>query len=237
MRGIYFDTETTGVKTDKDRIIEIAALDPFKERTFVSFVNPGIPIPEEASAISHITDEMVKDAPSFKKVAQEFFAFCGTDAVLIAHNLDSFDLPVLIAECKRHEIPLPPLKTIDTLKWARRYRSDLPRHNLQYLREVYGLPPNQAHRALEDVKMLHALFSRMIDDLSFETVLELLSHETRITHMPFGKHHGKPLSEIPKDYLRWLAESGALDKGENKLLKEALASLHSSSSHPPPKAL
>ena len=77
----------------------------------------------------------------------------------------------------------------------------------------------------------------MIDDLSFETVLELLSHETRITHMPFGKHQGKPLSEIPKDYLRWLAESGALDKGENKLLKEALASLHSSSSHPPPKAL
>jgi DNA polymerase-3 subunit epsilon len=38
--------------------------------------------------------------------------------------------------------------------------------------------------------------------------------------MPFGKHAGKPLSEIPKDYVRWLAENGALDKKENASLKE-----------------
>jgi len=72
MRGIYFDTETTGVKTDKDRIIEIAALDPFKERTFVSFVNPGIPIPPEASAIHGIWDEDVKDKPTFSALVHIF---------------------------------------------------------------------------------------------------------------------------------------------------------------------
>ncbi|MBM3192489.1 MAG: DNA polymerase III subunit epsilon, partial [Chlamydiae bacterium] len=59
-RPIYYDTETTGVKSDKDRIVEIAAYDPYEEKTFVSLVNPGIPIPLEASQIHHITDDMVQ---------------------------------------------------------------------------------------------------------------------------------------------------------------------------------
>lgn len=226
MTGIYFDTETTGIKTDKDLIIEIAAYDPITKRTFERFVNPGIPIPAESTAICHITDEMVANAPSFKQVGQEFIDFCGPDATLIAHNLDSFDLPILRAECARNHLTLPAWRTIDTLKWARKYRPDLPRHALQYLREVYGMESNNAHRALDDVMMIAGIFSLMIDDLSFETVLELLSVQQTLTHMPFGKHQGQPLSEVPKDYLKWLAGSGAFDKEENKVLKESLDKLN-----------
>ncbi|NDD58559.1 MAG: DNA polymerase III subunit epsilon [Chlamydiae bacterium] len=222
---IYYDTETTGVKFDKDRIIEIAAFDPVNNRTFCRFVNPGFPIPKEATAIHHITDEMVSSSPSFEEVGRAFIDFCGENAVLIAHNNDNFDKFFLEAEAKRNQLSLPSWKYIDTLKWARKYRPDLPRHALQALRDAYGIPPNQAHRALDDVIVLHAVFSQMIDDLSVEQVLELLSQNTKLSRMPFGKHQGKSLSEVPKDYVSWLRQSGAFEKPENKELKESFEAL------------
>ncbi len=213
---IYYDTETTGTRSDKDRIIEIAGFDPVRNRTFCEFINPGIPIPPEASSIHHITDDMVANSPSFQEIGQAFINFCGEDAVLIAHNNDAFDRHFLENECKRHGLTLPSWPYIDSLKWARKYRPDLPRHSLQVLREVYGIPPNQAHRALDDVIVLHEMFSQMIDDLSMETILELLSGSTQISKMPFGKHQGTPLSQVPKSYVKWLSSSGAFEKPENK---------------------
>ena len=225
LTAIYYDTETTGIKMDKDKIIEIAAFDPVGNRTFCRFVNPGFPIPAEATAIHHITDEMVATSPSFAEVGQAFIDFCGPDAVLIAHNNDSFDKPFLEAEAKKHGLTLPTWKYIDTLKWARKYRPDLPRHALQVLRDVYGIPPNQAHRALDDVIVLHAVFSQMIDDLSMEQVLALMATSKKLSRMPFGKHQGKALIEIPKDYVAWLKQSGAFDKQENEELKECFVGL------------
>ena len=184
-------------------------------------INPGIPIPQEATQIHMITDDMVKDALSFKEVGQAFIDFCGEDVVLIAHNNDSFDLPFLKNEAGRHGLQLPNWNFVDSLKWSRKYRSDLPRHTLQHLREVYGIPPNQAHRALNDVMVLHQVFSAMIDDLPIETVLMLMSKTSQLERMPFGKFQGRPLSEVPKDYVAWLKSSGALAKPENAKLKEA----------------
>ena len=180
LRPVYYDTETTGIRPEKDRIIELAVFDPMRQATFCKLINPGFPIPPEASAIHNITDTMVTDAPTFKEVAKEFLAFCGNDAVLIAHNNDAFDQPFIEAEFKREGIDLPSFKYIDSLKWSRKYRSDLPRHSLQFLREVFGIPPNQAHRALDDVEVLHKIFSIMIDDLSMETVLDLLSQQSAL---------------------------------------------------------
>lgn len=222
-RPIYYDTETTGVRSDKDRIVEIAAFDPVNDKTFVFFVNPEIPIPPEATAIHNITNEMVANAPSFKEIGEAFIEFCAGESVLIAHNNDNFDKLFLECEFKRAGLTIPSWPYIDTLKWARKYRKDLPRHTLQNLREVYGIPANQAHRALDDVIVLHKVFSSMIDDLSMETVMELLSQpQGQLTRMPFGKHQGKGLSEIPADYIRWLESSGAFDKPENAELKKAL---------------
>jgi len=220
LRPIYYDTETTGVRNDKDRIIELAAFDPVENRTFCRFINPGIPIPPEATAIHNITNEMVSNAPGFKEIAEEFIAFCPPQAVLIAHNNDSFDKLFLEQEFKRSGLAFPEFRFIDTLKWARKYRGDLPRHTLQSLREVYGFPSNQAHRALDDVIILHQVFSAMIDDLSMETILELLGRPQVLSRMPFGKHQGKLLADVPKDYVAWLASSGAFDKSDNQELKE-----------------
>ena len=225
-RPIYYDTETTGIKSDKDRIIEIAAYDPVQDRTFSELVNPERPIGPESIEITGITDEMVANARTFKDVGKDFFEFCSGETFLIAHNNDSFDKRFLENEAKRSSIHIPNFSYIDTLKWSRKYRTDLPRHSLQYLREIYGIEKNNAHRALDDVYVLYKVFSLMIEDLPIQHVYDLLYKSTNLVRqMPFGKHRGEPLAKLPKHYLKWLAGSGALDKPENELLKKSMEKL------------
>lgn len=225
LRPIFYDTETTGVKADRDRIIEIAAYDPILNRSFERLVNPGCPIPPDATAIHHITDEMVASSPNFAAIGAEFAEFCSGEVVLIAHNNDNFDILFLKQEFSRHSLAMPEWKFLDSLKWARRYRPDLPRHTLQFLREIYQIPANNAHRALDDVIVLHQVFSFLTDDLTMEEVYGLLNKPRQIQHMPFGKHQGQPLSQIPKTYIQWLASSGAFEKPENQELKESFVKL------------
>lgn len=224
-RSIYYDTETTGINSGRDRIIEIAAYDPLMQRTFHKLINPGCPIPREATAIHKISDEMVADSPSFAQVAEEFIQFCEGDSVLIAHNNDTFDQLFLRNEFERSQIPMPSWKFLDSLKWARRYRRDLPRHSLQFLREIYGIPSNNAHRALDDVIVLHQVFTMMTDDLPIDQAYQLINAPRDLQHMPFGKHQGKPLNSLPSDYVKWLLSSGALDKSENKELRASFQKL------------
>jgi len=224
-RPIYYDTETTGVKPDKDRIIEIGAYDPVQDRTFESLINPECPIPPGATAIHHITDEMVQKAPSFAEVAKQFAEFCSGEVVLIAHNNDAFDKPFIENEFRRNDVEFPNWPFIDSLKFARKYRPDLPRHSLQHLREYHGIEANNAHRALDDVYILHQVFSELIDDLSMEAIIELMNQKQILRQMPFGKHRGKALKEIPPGYVRWLHENGALDKHDNEELKAAFKAL------------
>lgn len=224
MRPLFYDTETTGIQAEKDRVIEIALFDPVHDKTFEQLIHPEQPIPAEATAVHHITDAMVAEAPKFSQIIEDLTEFCEGEVVLIAHNNDQFDIHFLRAEFKRAGKELPSQwKFFDTLKWARRYRPDLPRHSLQFLRESYGIAANQAHRALDDVKVLYEVFRAMTDDLSLEILLQLMtaaSQPRKVTHMPFGKHKGKQLASLPRSYVRWLSESGALDKPENSSLKE-----------------
>lgn len=229
MRAIYYDTETTGIRPEKDRIVEIAAFDPLNNKRLELLVNPGLSIPEEATAIHGITNEMVQGAPTFAEAGQAFIDFCSGPCVLIAHNNDNFDKHFLTHEGKRHALTFPEWPMLDSLKWARKYRPDLPRHSLQFLRQIYGVAENKAHRALDDVLVLHQVFSIMIDDLPLETVIELLGKggDSALPEvMPFGKHQGKSLSEIPSDYILWLKDQGALDKPDNATLKTALQKLN-----------
>lgn len=225
MKAIFYDTETTGIKAKTDRVIELAAYDPAGNRTFDQLINPCSPIPREATAIHGISDEMVADKPKFSEVIDSFIEFCDGDTVLIAHNNDSFDVHFLREEFARAGREMPEWKFLDSLKWARRYRPDLPRHSLQFLREIYGLSENNAHRALDDVIILQQVFQLMTDDLSIEEVYSLLNKPRVLHHMPFGKHQGKPLNQLPKDYVRWLEENGALDKPGNEELKLSLEKL------------
>jgi len=173
LEAVFFDLETTGRDAGRDRIVEIAAYNATQKTSFQRLVNPGLPIPKEASAIHRITDDMVREAPSFEEVAKEFIQFCDKPVMLVAHNGELFDLPFLQAEFRRHSQRFPrDWIFVDSLKWARKYRKDLPRHALQYLREFFGFSENQAHRALDDVMTLYRVFSLMADDLTCEEIIE-----------------------------------------------------------------
>lgn len=221
---IFYDTETTGTQIDKDRIVELAAYNGTTSESFQTLVNPEIPIPAEATKIHGITTAEVADAPRFPEAYQKFIEFCGTDNILVAHNNNAFDYPLLVRECRRHGLSEPQLRTIDSLKWAKKYRTDLPQHSLQYLRQVYGFEENQAHRALDDVITLYRVFSALVGDLSPDQIYDLLNEtcHPRIFKMPFGKYKGKPLSEVPSSYIAWLQKGDYLLQPENKEVKAAI---------------
>lgn len=97
---VFFDLETTGVDTARDRIVEISLVKVMpdgREIVKTRRINPGMHIPAEASAIHHITDEDVKDCPTFKQVAKELAqVFLGCD--IAGFNSNRFDVPLLVQE-------------------------------------------------------------------------------------------------------------------------------------------
>ncbi len=139
-----------------------------------------------------------------------------------SHNNDAFDVHFLRYEYKRAERELPPWRFFDTLVWARRYRPDLPRHTLQFLREIYDIQANNAHRALDDVLVLHQVYEMMTDDLSIEAVHALLNQPRELRTMPFGKHRGQPLAKLPKTTSPGYLEAVPLTKQKIKPSKRLL---------------
>lgn len=223
---IFYDCETTGTNVEKDLIIEIAACKSDSEETFSSLIFVDRQIPSEATQIHGISNDDIKDSPVFPEVFLQFKEFCD-DNVLVAHNNDLFDLPILKNECLRHNLEMPNWIFIDSLKWARKYCPHVPRHSLQYLRQAFNFPKNRAHRALDDVITLKKVFSFLINDLNPEEVFNLLNTESMpLTGgdfiMPFGKYQGKQLQNVPLSYIKWLQEQGALDKPENQHLLESV---------------
>lgn len=99
----FFDLETTGTNIIQDRIIEIAVIKllPNGELSKKSnILNPTIPIPAESVAVHGLTDEDVKDKPTFKEVAKEYARFFeGAD--LAGFNILKFDIPILVEEFLR----------------------------------------------------------------------------------------------------------------------------------------
>ena len=95
VREIVFDTETTGFNYDKgDRLIEIGAVELINHmptgKTYHQYINPEREVPEDAVKVHGLTYDMLKEYPTFDKVADEWLDFIG-DADLVAHNA-SFDM-------------------------------------------------------------------------------------------------------------------------------------------------
>jgi DNA polymerase-3 subunit epsilon len=100
------DLETTGTNVASDRIIEIAIIKVFPDKTTqskVKRINPGMPIPAGSTAIHGIRDEDVKDAPLFKQAAHELKQFMD-NCDLAGYNSNRFDIPLLVEEFLRAEI-------------------------------------------------------------------------------------------------------------------------------------
>lgn len=163
---VVTDTETTGVRADEDRLIEVAAV---KVRggqvmgTFQRLINPGRHVPRRITSLTGISTAMVYDEPPAAEVLPAFLDFLG-DAVLVAHNLP-FDLRFLQAELAR--VGLPPLENdaICTLRLARRLLPALPSRGLTALAEHYGLTNRARHRALGDAEVTAEVLLRFLDRL------------------------------------------------------------------------
>ena len=106
---VVLDVETTGLSVSKDRIVQLAMIKIFadgrEKEERCRIINPEMPIPAEASAVHGITDEMVKNEPTFSRVAKGIQAFL-RDSDLATYNGNRFDIPLLIEEFHRVNLPL-----------------------------------------------------------------------------------------------------------------------------------
>ena len=100
---VFFDLETTGVNIMTDRIIEISVVKIFpdgRREVKTRLINPEMHIPEESTQIHGISDEDVKDAPTFKAISKNFFIYL-EDCDLGGYNIIKFDIPMLAKEFSR----------------------------------------------------------------------------------------------------------------------------------------
>jgi exodeoxyribonuclease X len=184
-----------------------------------SLIDPERPISPSASAVHHITDEMVADKPTLAEFMEmTAYPFSRPNLVLCGHNVQ-FD----IRACK--EFITAPYTKLCTLKLARTFWPDAENHQLQTLRYMLKLEAGKdAHRAMGDVITCVNLMRYMADQYNTDLngLIELsrapLSLDTRF---PFGKHKGQRLRDIPLSYVRWALDNmHDLDPD----LREALAS-------------
>lgn len=175
---VIFDTETTGIDTAIDRVVELAAVkmrggEVLGEKSWL--LNPERYIPEEISSIHHITPEMVRDQPTYAEIHDEFMDFIG-DAVLIAHNA-RFDVTMMNMEFTRAERVIPFNVTLDSLRIFRDWYDKLASHNLGALAEHLDIQLDGAfHRAGADSiyvgKILHQAVMERNPDMRFGALIE-----------------------------------------------------------------
>lgn len=213
-RAILFDTETTGLQDA--RLIEAAwgyLESPQRpvliERPEARRYNPGVPMEYGAMAVHHLTDADVADCP-----AASTFRLPDDAEFVIGHHVD-FDWEVAL-RCG----PQPPMKRICTWALARYCWPHLDSHRQTAL--LYFLAPDiaktqarYAHAAAVDVEILSAILWHIVAYLGgVETwdALYAISEAARIpTVMPFGKHKGERINEVPPDYRQWLLRQADVD--------------------------
>ena len=168
MREIVFDTETTGLDASQDRVIEIGGVEMIDRfptgRTFHVYINPGDRrVHPDAVAIHGITDERLANEPRFEAIVDDFLAFLGEDARLVAHNAN-FDMGFVNAELAR--LGRPPIhaeRVLDTLSLARRKHPMAP-NSLDALCKRYGVDNSmrEKHGALLDAEILAEVYIELI---------------------------------------------------------------------------
>ncbi len=222
----FFDIETTGINIVTDRIVEISILKVYpngKEETKTMRINPTIPISPEASAVTGIKDDDVKDCPKFKEVAHEISRFFeGCD--IAGFNSTKFDVPILVEEFLRADVDFDIYK--HKLVDAQVIFHKMEQRTLSAAYKFYcNKELIDAHSAEADTRATFEVLKSQLDkypDLKND-VTELSKFSSHTTNVDFagrivyneagvevfnfGKHKGVPVEEVLKKepgYYPWL---------------------------------
>ncbi len=162
----FLDVETTGLSARYgDRVCEVAVVRShldLVQATIQSLVNPERPISPGASAVNHLSDKDVRDAPRFSEIADTVLATAG-EAVLVCHNAP-FDLGFLATEMRRAQREFAAPVVIDTLALARQCYA-FKSNSLSRIASALGIPTPDAHRALGDAMTTRQVYLRFVQDL------------------------------------------------------------------------
>ncbi len=184
---IAFDCETTGTNVREDAIVEIAGVYFEKGKPgkrFSTLVNPGKSIPQDATRVHGITDEMVAGQPPVAQALESFARFCG-DTILVAHNAP-FDVKFMGAAMKAHKTATPTGLVLDTYSIAKQALAELFNHRLETLVKHFEISASDFHRAEQDAEYCGKVFLKLLahmkskgQKLSFQNVVNLSGGELR----------------------------------------------------------
>jgi len=244
---VFFDLETTGVNANTDRIVEISYLKVFpngNEETKTFRVNPGMPIPKEASDIHHITDADVANAPSFKEIGKNIAKDIeGCD--LAGFNSNRFDVPLLAEEFLRNDIDidLSKRKLIDVqvIFHKMEQRTLSAAYKFYCYAELEG-----AHGAEADTRATYEVLKSQLDrypDLtndvqylsefsSFNRNVDfagkIILNDRDVEVFNFGKYKDQPVEDILKKdsgYYGWMMQGDFALNTKNALTRIRLRSM------------
>ncbi len=154
-RIVVFDTETTGLDTNNDDIIQIAAIEIVNGeygRVFEVFINTDKDLTESEKIHKISKDHLNKFAIGKKEALKQFIDFIGTD-ILIAHNLD-YDYKILNSNLEREGLDTlsNDIKLYDSIEITKRLYPSFPSYKLEFLLEKLNIEGQNSHNALDDVK-------------------------------------------------------------------------------------
>lgn len=222
---VFIDLETTGINIATDRIIEIAIVKILPDKTKVvkrKLVNPQMPIPKSSSEIHGITDDMVKEAPTFKEIANELKQFID-NADLSGYNSNRFDIPLLMEEFLRAGITLDmnnrKMVDVQTIFHMMEKRTLSAAYKFYCEKEL-----EDAHSAEADAQATWEVLEAQIERYehlgnTVESVLEFTGEEKYVDFarrfvldndievFNFGKHKGRSVVEVLKaepQYYDWM---------------------------------
>jgi DNA polymerase-3 subunit epsilon len=221
----FLDLETTGINLASDRIVEIAIvkIHPDGSETVKrKLINPQIPIPKEASDIHGITNEMVKDAPTFRQVGNEVKQFL-EQCDLAGYNSNRFDWPLLVEEFLRagQEFDLGGRRMLDVQKI---YHVLEPRTLSAAYKFYCDKTLTNAHSAEVDARATWEVFAAQVERYpqlgdSLESALQFIGEEQIVDFarrfimdngkevFNFGKHKGRPVTDVLRSepqYYDWM---------------------------------
>lgn len=177
---VVFDLETTGLSPTADAITEIGAVklkNGEEIARFETFVNPERHIPEKITELTHITDDMVKDAPVISQAIRDFYEFAG-GAALVAHNA-GFDTSFLRAAAVANGLDFS-FPYIDTLELSRTLVKDTKNHKLGTLTKYFDIKLENAHRACDDAAATALLFLKLCGILKERGITQLPTLNTAL---------------------------------------------------------